>query len=244
MKRAFTIILLIYAVSNIAAAQVPTTNRTELEMRAINREMRDAGLNGKKAFFERLLADTFIETDAGGNIQTKSEFLSDVEPQPASIKAGVDFDDVRVQSYGDTAVVNFRGNYWLETGGQKNNRFVRITNVFVRRNGRWQLIAEQRSLLPPERIVANVDPKILDAFTGQYEFAPNVIFTVTREGNKLIGQTTGQQTRVEILPENETTFFIKGQNTQIVFVKGEKGQVTEMVVHYANGQEMRMKRIR
>ncbi len=244
MKRLFTVVLLTLAISNIVVAQATADNRAEQEMRAINREMRDAGLSGNKAFFERLLTDTFIETDTDGNILTKAQFLADVEPPPASIKPGVDFDDVRVQSYGDTAVVNFRGNYRLEAGGQKISTFVRITNIFVRREGRWQLVAEQRSRIPPERTVANVAPKILNAFTGQYEFAPNVIFTITREGNKLIGQTTGQQTRVEMLPENETTFFIRGQNSQIVFVKDEKGQVTGMVVHNANGQEMRVKKIK
>ncbi len=46
MKRLFTVILLTLAISNIVVAQATADNRAEQEMRAINREMRDAGLSG------------------------------------------------------------------------------------------------------------------------------------------------------------------------------------------------------
>ena len=53
-----------------------------------------------------------------------------------------------------------------------------------------------------------------------------------------MGQATGEQTKSEMLPENETTFFIKGESGRSVFVKDEKGQVTGMVFHLGNGQEL------
>jgi len=39
----------------------------------------------------------------------------------------------------------------------------------------------------------------LDAFTGEYELAPEVKYVITREGDKLFGQRTGRA-KEELLP--------------------------------------------
>jgi len=75
------------------------------------------------------------------------------------------------------------------------------------------LIASHDSQIPPERVAINVDPKIFDAYVGAYEISPGLVFTVTREGDKLTGQSTGEKRLHELLPQNETTFFIKAIRT-------------------------------
>ena len=52
-----------------------------------------------------------------------------------------------------------------------------------------------RTPLPAPRTVAKVDPTIFDQYVGKYELRPDFIMTVTREGNSLITQATGQQDR-------------------------------------------------
>jgi CubicO group peptidase (beta-lactamase class C family) len=69
---------------------------------------------------------------------------------------------------------------------------------------------------PKERKEIKVDPAIYDKYTGRYELAPNFILTVTREGDHLFTQATGQP-KVEIFPETEKDFFLKVVDAQITF---------------------------
>jgi serine-type D-Ala-D-Ala carboxypeptidase/endopeptidase len=45
---------------------------------------------------------------------------------------------------------------------------------------------------PKERKEISVDPKILDKYVGKYQLAPGFILTITREGDHLYAQATGQ----------------------------------------------------
>src|SRR6266446_4499255 len=86
----------------------------------------------------------------------------------------VELQDVQVHAYGDTAVMSSRGIYRAEANGQKITNSFRTTDVWLRRDGRWLLIASHGSQIPPERVAINVDPKIYDAYVGEYEIAPGV----------------------------------------------------------------------
>jgi CubicO group peptidase (beta-lactamase class C family) len=79
------------------------------------------------------------------------------------------------------------------------------------------------------RTVAQVDPKLYDAYVGRYQIAPTFILTVTREGDRLMTQATGQG-KFEVFPESETKFFLKVVDAQITFVK-DGGAVTHLVLH-------------
>jgi Domain of unknown function (DUF3471) len=74
--------------------------------------------------------------------------------------------------------------------------------------------------------VAQVDPKILDSYTGKYEISPNVFAIITRRGNSLFVQRP-LQTRMEFLPVSESKFFLKYGDIDMTFVKNEKGEVIE-----------------
>jgi pimeloyl-ACP methyl ester carboxylesterase len=81
-----------------------------------------------------------------------------------------------------------------------------------------------------ERKVVKVKPKLLDAYVGQYELRPNFTLTVTREGDKLFGQATGQP-KVELFPASDTDFFIRQMDVELSFVKDDKGKVDQVVLH-------------
>jgi CubicO group peptidase (beta-lactamase class C family) len=97
------------------------------------------------------------------------------------------------------------------------------------------------SVCPPKsRVVAKVDPKLYDQYVGKYQLAPKFALTVTRDGDRLITQATGQG-KVEIFPESETEFFLKVIDAQITFVK-KAGKVSHLILHQ-NGRDMEAKRV-
>ena len=96
--------------------------------------------------------------------------------------------------------------------------------------------------LTGEQKVTRSDPKLYDAYAGDYELAPNFILTITSEDGKLMGQATGQP-KNELYPSTETEFFLKVVDAQITFVKNEQGQVTQLILHQG-GLNVPAKKIR
>jgi hypothetical protein len=86
-----------------------------------------------------------------------------------------------------------------------------------------------------------VDPKLFDDYVGVYEMTPAFKLTITREGNKLYGQATGQG-RMELFPESPTDYFLKEVDAQITFEKDEKGQVKQLILHQ-NGADQPAKKV-
>ncbi|MBS1788973.1 MAG: serine hydrolase [Acidobacteria bacterium] len=95
--------------------------------------------------------------------------------------------------------------------------------------------------LPKPKEVAKVDPTVLDRYVGEYELMPNLILTVTREGDKLMGQPTGQSKR-ELLPESATIFNIPQVAAQIEFVV-EGGKATSLILNQG-GEKLTAKKIK
>jgi len=88
--------------------------------------------------------------------------------------------------------------------------------------------------LPAEHKVIKLDPASYDDYVGRYTLAPNLILTVTREGDRLMIQRTGQA-KIEILPESETRFFMNGSSTKIDFMKTPNGRVIQLILQQGGG---------
>jgi CubicO group peptidase (beta-lactamase class C family) len=93
---------------------------------------------------------------------------------------------------------------------------------------------------PPVREAIDLDAAIYDDYVGVYELQPGFDLTVTREGDNLMLQATGQGA-VRIFPESETEFFIVEIDVQITFVRSTAGAVDELILHQG-GQDMPAKR--
>ncbi len=94
----------------------------------------------------------------------------------------------------------------------------------------------------PTRTEVQVSEQILAGYVGEYQLAPNFILTVTKEGNRLITQATGQG-KIEIFAESETKFFPKVMEALIEFVKDDSGKVTHLILNQG-GRKMEAKKIK
>jgi CubicO group peptidase (beta-lactamase class C family) len=95
---------------------------------------------------------------------------------------------------------------------------------------------------PIEHIAVRIDPQSFAPFTGEYEFAPGVVFAVSSEGDKLWLRTPGQP-RTELLAESETAFFLQGMEALFTFVKDASGKVTHVILHQG-GFDREMKKVK
>lgn len=94
---------------------------------------------------------------------------------------------------------------------------------------------------PKEHKQVAIDPKVFDSYVGRYELAPTFIITVTREGDHLFVQATGQP-KFEIFPESEKDYFLTVVDAQITFETDAQGKITGLTLHQ-NGMNKTGKRI-
>jgi ketosteroid isomerase-like protein len=99
-------------------------------------------------YFDRIEADEFIFTDARGGLTTKKEDLAG-EKDCRKNETTQSFDEVIVQPHGSWAVLSARTTMaFVDREGHRGTRQNRFTDVFVWRDGRWQLVAGHSSRLP------------------------------------------------------------------------------------------------
>ncbi len=87
----------------------------------------------------------------------------------------------------------------------------------------------------------SVDPKLLDKLVGRYQFNPDTMLTITREGSRLFVQENDEP-KQELGAESETRFFSKVADDEYTFEFDSAGQVTGMVLH-TDGKSLSIKRV-
>lgn len=93
-----------------------------------------------------------------------------------------------------------------------------------------QNIAATAMLKRLENKSESVDPKLYDAYVGEYEVSPSFVVKIFKEGDKLMTQATGQPA-FELYPEGGDKFFLRVVDAKVTFIKDDKGQVTGLVIH-------------
>jgi CubicO group peptidase (beta-lactamase class C family) len=87
-----------------------------------------------------------------------------------------------------------------------------------------------------------VDSSVYEAYVGDYELAPNFIVTITKEGDKLMGEPTGQA-KTELQPISETEFVVPSVKANVTFEKDSAGKVIGLIL-VQNGQTIKGKKIK
>ena len=121
----------------------------EQQVRQLEHEWIEAFLQGDTATLDRILADDFIFTDPEGKLLTKAEWIADMTSGELTFES-IHIDDLQVRMYGDAAVANGRVTVKAQSKeGGFDGRYC-YTDMYVKRDGRWQAVAEQANLLAQE----------------------------------------------------------------------------------------------
>ena len=86
-----------------------------------------------------------------------------------------------------------------------------------------------------------IDAALLDHYIGTYHFVGDFMVTVTRQGDQLMAQGTGQAA-FPIYPESDTRFFFKVVDAQIDFTTDGQAKAPSLVLHQ-NGAHIKMLRV-
>lgn len=176
MKRFGFVIFLIVMSSAITLGQTrgKTTSKgretrsanavSEQSLRAAERQWMEAFKNRDKEALNRILDDQFVFTDAEGHVSNKAEYI---ENATRVIKIeSYSMQDTTVRVFGDTGVVTGRWIGKLTIDGKAVTEDVRYTDTFVRRLGRWRVVASQDTKVPPEQVTTSSGLKYVELVIG------------------------------------------------------------------------------
>jgi len=104
----------------------------------------DAALKGDTAFFDRMLADDFVNTDPGGTVSGKEQGMADLKSGVAKIASLVN-DDYKVRVYGKAAVVTYRSTVKAIYKGEDISGQYRWTDTWIKHGRTWQCVASHGS---------------------------------------------------------------------------------------------------
>ncbi len=113
----------------------------EPEIRALEKLWNESRVRADVVALDALLADGWTVTHGDGTINTKAEYLADLKSGARKFFGDVKQDDFTVRMYGDTAVAAGVSDSKVEYKGKPSGGALRFTRVYVKRDGRWQMIA-------------------------------------------------------------------------------------------------------
>jgi ketosteroid isomerase-like protein len=114
----------------------------EKELIALENTWKQAVVKRDAAALRLLYADEYMSTDQEGMVWNKARDIA-IDTTGVSRLTAYKLDDVKVRFLGDVAVVTGRNTSKGTLDGRPSSGVFRFTDVFVRRDGRWQCVATQ-----------------------------------------------------------------------------------------------------
>lgn len=112
----------------------------------IEQRLAAAWVAGDPSFHEKTLAEDWKVTDATGRVMSKTEMLAEAFTVDGEITRGV-IDQVEVRLFGDWAIVTGRTQAAGRNGAVDFDVALRFTDVFACRDGNWQVVSSQATLI-------------------------------------------------------------------------------------------------
>ncbi|HKC63562.1 MAG TPA: DUF4440 domain-containing protein, partial [Pyrinomonadaceae bacterium] len=220
---------------------VTDSSGVEQEIKSLVREIHDTLLRCDKDRLFSFFADDFIGTSYNGFTTNKEELMKHFQCPPAEAKITRDIEDYKFRRSTDTVVVSYQVTEHVEMSGKKSAAQFLYTDTFTKRDGRWQFISSHATRVLPERKAVKVNTDVYDDYVGRYAADPTTVFVISKDGDKLLGRAPNGE-EVELLPENETTFFVEDRDIQVLFERDKTGRVVRMVVR-RGGEDLRLERV-
>lgn len=137
--------------------------------------------------------------------------------------------DYQFRFLGDVAVVTYIGKKIEHIGELTPTETYRGVDVLKKQNGKWLLsvftFVPRYEDPPPRKIIG----ARLHEYVGQYAWvgAPKMIDTVTQDGEKLYLQSTGDDSRTELVWVAGDTFAVHGAPDCVTFERDKSRRVVE-----------------
>jgi ketosteroid isomerase-like protein len=151
MRKFIVICALMVTFVGIGKAQEASSSKPESneaikkEILKLEDDQHVAFVNGDAGIIDRMYADDAALTYADGKLITKAQLLADIRSGKHKLYQ-VTHDNLKMEMYGNTVVVT---GHSTATGTMYNTPRV-LTNVYVKLNGQWKLVAHHVTYVAKE----------------------------------------------------------------------------------------------
>jgi ketosteroid isomerase-like protein len=229
MKTKYFVLLFVASTSAVAwsgVANEPAISQGELVRRT--QELFDAVAPGNAEPFKKYFADDAMFFDEKGRNMDKAALVKDIQPMPKGYSGTIRL--VRPKSHieGDVAILSYDLDETETIFGQNMTARYHETDTWMRRGGKWQIVAGQVLRYYEDPAPGKADTSKFPSYVGTYQLGPERTMTITSENGHLFAQRNARQ-REELIPEASDIFFRKGVESRVLFGAGEGGKVEKLI---------------
>jgi hypothetical protein len=134
----------------LAVAATPRTGRAgadEDSVRALETRRGEALVRADTTAIDRMTAPEFVEISRLGTLRTRADNLREIASGALKLTS-VRYDSTTVRIYGDVAILRAIADNTGSFRGFPFSGRIWYTRIFVRRDGRWQAVAMQHTMIP------------------------------------------------------------------------------------------------
>lgn len=146
MLRSICCFLAVIAALGSAAGQKSKDDSQQTKLLVMEHLWNEAQVNRDARALDAIIAADFVNTEYDSEVSDKSKFLADIK-DPQFKPTSLAIQDLKVNMYGDSAVVvgiyHTKGSYQ----GKPYEHWGRFTDTWVFTEGRWQCAASHTSML-------------------------------------------------------------------------------------------------
>jgi ketosteroid isomerase-like protein len=113
----------------------------------LDRKRMDAMAAKDVAFLGEVLGDDLVYTHSSARLDTKASLIGNMQ-SGSTVYQSVVPSDVMAQDLGDTVVLTGAARIKVSSGGKPMDFGVRFTDVYAKRNGKWQMVAWHSTKTP------------------------------------------------------------------------------------------------
>src|SRR5262245_1235801 len=120
---------------------------TVQEILDLEEQLRQAEMKVDRAALSAFFADELMVTAPIGIVVDKAACENEFERAQKAKVEQYDKEDINVRVFGDTAVTSYRVHAKAEYEGTPIDHRFRITNVWLKRKGQWQVVARHTAMM-------------------------------------------------------------------------------------------------
>ncbi|HEV2115922.1 MAG TPA: DUF4440 domain-containing protein [Terriglobales bacterium] len=221
----FTVAL---TVSTVGCSRGRGPGVTQAELVRRTQEIMDAVTAGDRRPFEKYFAADSMIFDEKGRSMDKKALVADQSPLPPGYSGTIKLVNPQSRILGDTAILSYDLNETETIFGQSMWARYHATDTWVRRNGQWQIVAEQVLRYYEDPAPGKPDVKKYPEYVGAYELAPGITLAVSVENKELFSQRAARA-KEQLIPEAPDIFFRKGVEGRRLFRRDDRGKVDALI---------------
>ncbi|HTZ96458.1 MAG TPA: DUF4440 domain-containing protein [Terriglobales bacterium] len=237
------LVRLMWLMLSTAIANTSPVADVSQELRLRDQALLDAFAPGDVKVWDQALAVNAVYLDENGVVMNRAEFLAQIQPLPKGASGSIQISKYSAEVSGDVATVVHTDDETEDYHGQHLKAQYLTTETWQRQQGAWKLLLVHAYAVLHEPKAITLPTADLDAYVGRYSAAPDLVYTVQRDGDHLVGGREGRPP-APLLAEARDVFFVSGQlRVRKIFQRDQQGNIIGFVDR-REGEDLIWKRMR